>query len=255
MVESINSQTKSRPFSLPEDSPTTVDEINLLLLGETGVGKSTLINSISNYFIYPNFEEAKKGIIDILIPTRLRLREDSSQYATQHVKVYPFPIVIGQKIFNLRLIDTPPIGDTRGIVQDNINMDNIFAYVATLKKLHGICFVLKSGHTSFNKFQEYCLKQMLTRLDKSASQNIIFITTYSIFYPDEVKKTRERVLVPLVRNILSKPPHVSIPLNDNNIFTLDNEALLKLQGRIYCNPDVLDRLAQSWDLSSKEFQR
>ncbi|XP_063922401.1 uncharacterized protein LOC135136870 [Zophobas morio] len=97
VIESINSQVGSRP--------TTVDEINLLLLGQTGIGKSTLINSISNYFIYPNFKEAQKGKIDILIPIRLRLTEDSSQYATQCVKMYPFPIVIGQKIFNLRLID------------------------------------------------------------------------------------------------------------------------------------------------------
>ncbi|KAJ3655980.1 hypothetical protein Zmor_015087 [Zophobas morio] len=258
VVESINSQTESRPFSLPEESPTTVDEINLLLFGETGVGKSTLINSILNYFIYPNFKDAQKGKIDILIPKRLRLTEDSSESATQRVKVYSFPIQMCQKIFNLRLIDTPSVEDSRGIVQNNINMDNIFAYVATLKKLHGICFVLKSHGRRFNKFQEYCLKQILTRLDKSASQNIIFITTYSIFYPDEVKKTRERVLVPLVRNILSKPPHVSIPLNDNNIFTLNNETtqvLLKLQEGGYHSPYILNRFAQSWDVSSKEFQR
>lgn len=38
-----------------EDSPKT---INILLTGETGVGKSTFINSFANYIRTSNFEEA-----------------------------------------------------------------------------------------------------------------------------------------------------------------------------------------------------
>ncbi|KAJ3655988.1 hypothetical protein Zmor_015094 [Zophobas morio] len=258
--------------NLFKDSQATSDDINLLLLGETGVGKSTLINSISNYLNYPDFKEAQKGNIDILIPMCLNVADVSKVFgnlddnelledgksATQHVKLYLFPIKLGSQTFKLRLIDTPGVGDPRGTDQDNVNLDNILAYLATLKKLHAICFVLKSNQTRFTKFVEYCLKQILTRLDKSASRNIIFITTYSKAAGYTAGETKTNCLMPLVNDIQSRPPHVSIPLSDSNIFALDNEgfkALLAIQeGKKYSKHE-LDGFVYSWEVSSKEIHR
>ncbi|XP_063922697.1 uncharacterized protein LOC135137082 [Zophobas morio] len=258
--------------NLFKDSQTTSDDINLLLLGETGVGKSTLINSISNYLNYPDFKEAQKGNIDILIPLFLNVAEVSKVFespddnelledgksATQHVKLYLFPIKLGSQTFNLRLIDTPGVGDPRGTDRDNVNLDNILAYLTTLKKLHAICFVLKSNQTRFTKFVEYCLKQILTRLDKSASRNIIFITIYSKAANYTAGETKTNCLMPLVKDIRSRPPHVCIPLSDSNIFAVDNEAfkaLLAIQEGKKYNKHELDGFMHSWEVSSNEIQR
>ncbi|XP_063922626.1 uncharacterized protein LOC135137020 [Zophobas morio] len=256
-------------FKDPESSDS---DINLLLLGGTGVGKSTFINSISNYFKYPDFKSAQKGEIEVLIPVRLNLSNsnvvygdpdkneihDSGKSATQHVKVYLFPIKVDNKVYNLRIVDSPGVGDPRGIEQDNIHIDNILAYLSTLKKLHGICFIMKSNETRFTSFVEYCLKQMLTRLDKSASENIIFITTYSKSTQYTPRDTKINCLEPLVNNIKSKPPHVDIPLNDRNVFSLDNEAfkaLLEIQeGNRYKNHEM-DSFTESWKVSSQECRR
>ena len=254
-------------------SPDAADnDVNLLLLGETGVGKSTLVNAISNYFNYASFKEAQKRDIDILIPMYLNVAEssrvfgtpdenevhDQGKSATQYVKVYVFPIKMDNKTFNLRLIDTPGVGDPRGMEQDNINLDNVLAYLATLKKLHGICFVLKSNQTRFTKFAEYCLKQILTRLDKSASQNIIFITTYSKTAGYTAGETKSHCLAPLVKDIMSRPPHANIPLSDNNVFCLDNEAFKALlasqDGKRYTKREVKG-FETSWQVSSNEIQR
>ncbi|KAJ3655989.1 hypothetical protein Zmor_015094 [Zophobas morio] len=257
---------------LISDPQTTPNDVNLLLLGETGVGKSTLINSISNYFHYTTFAKAQKGKIELLIPMCLNVAEKSKVFGkpddnevhepgksvTQNVKVYLFPIKLGRKTINLRLIDTPGVGDPRGIEQDNINLDNVLAYLATLKELHGICFVLKANQTRFTKFAEYCLKQILTRLDKSASQNIIFITTYSKTSGYTAGETKSHCLAPLVKNIRSRPPNVSIPLSDKNIFSVDNEAfkaLLALQDGIYYHQHAVKGFEQSWIKSTKEIQR
>ncbi|XP_063922693.1 uncharacterized protein LOC135137079 [Zophobas morio] len=262
----------NRFLSWFKDPQATPGDINLLLFGETGVGKSTFINSISNYFNYSDFKEAQCSKIEVLIPVCLNLSDktkicgtadeneahESGKSATQHVKVYLFPIKIGGKTFNLKLIDTPGVGDPRGMEQDNINLDNILAYLATLKKLHAICFIMKSNQTRFTKFVEYCLKQILVRLDKSASQNIIFITTYSKIARYTTGETRIHCLEPLVRDIQSRPPNVSIPLSDKNIFALDNEAfkaLLEMQEGKTFSKYELEGLAHSWDISSKEILR
>ncbi|XP_063922391.1 uncharacterized protein LOC135136866 isoform X2 [Zophobas morio] len=255
-----------------KDPHATPDDVNLLLLGETGVGKSTLINSISNYFIHSNFAKAQKEKVEILIPMCLNISEKSKVYGkpddnevhepgqsvTQNVKVHLFPIKLDRKTINLRLIDTPGVGDPRGIEQDNINLDNVLAYLATLKELHGICFVLKANQTRFTQFAEYCLKQILTRLDKSASQNIIFITTYSKTSGYTAGETKSHCLEPLVRSIRSRPPHVSIPLSDKNIFAVDNEgfkALLEIQDGTNYDRHAMKGFEQSWIKSTKEIQR
>ena len=157
--------------SFTEVAPNPPSDISLLLLGETGAGKSTLINSISNYFNYPNFKEAQNEKIDILIPVFLNAPESINgsgqnrnklhgeiKCATQYGKVYRFPIKMDDKTFDLRLIDTPGIEYRRGMEQNNLILDNILAYLESQGKLHAICLVLKANQTRITNSVEYYLK-------------------------------------------------------------------------------------------------
>ncbi|KAJ3653439.1 hypothetical protein Zmor_012691 [Zophobas morio] len=227
----------------------TEDDVNVLLFGNSGTGNSTVINSIWNYFKYPIFRAARGNIETVT--------HDSEVYSVDEgLKVYKLPIKMDLKTFNLILIDTPPVGNPRGIEQDNTNMENILGYLATLKKLHAVCFVFKAHETRVTKFMEYCLKQMLTRLDRSAKEDIIFITVYNETSRYTAEETKHHCLVPLVRGIRSNPPRIRIGLN--NVFALDNEAfraLLKIQEGKRYNRHELDGFARSWETSSKEIRR
>lgn len=247
-------------------------DINILLLGETGVGKSTFINALVNYLSFSSdFEKAEKSnVLDILIPSVISVddkdgkkrkievgNKDQNEIlsigdsATQDVKTYVFPIW-DEKVF-LRIIDTPGMGDTRGIQQDDINSENILSYISTLKELHAICFLFRPDRSRSTVFFQYCIAQIFSRLDKSASENIIFIftgTRGSDYGPGDTLE----ILRKTVDNIRKTPPHVKIPLK-RNIFCFENEPfkyLAATKQKIEFSKETRARCKESWGKSSVE---
>lgn len=245
-------------------------DINILLLGETGVGKSTFINSLANYLLFKSYKKAAKSKLHILIPAQFTVTNkhkqqvvinvgasDDNEYqecgaaATQKVKTYVFPI--GEGKTRLRLIDSPGMGDPRGVEQDNVNCENILAYLAQLQELHAICFLMKPTTTRLTVFFEYCVKQILSRLEKSASRNIIFVFTNtrgSNYSGGDTLTCLKKV----IDTIKSRPPHVEIPIAAN-VFCVDNEAFRYIaasQQDVEFNEDIKERFVESWKKSSAQ---
>ena len=182
-----------RTVSLP--APTK--DINILLLGETGVGKSTWVNGIANYITYDTLDEAVCQDLFCPIPTKFTHRDTNNlesfesidvctgwnknenpqadQSCTQLPKTYQFSL----EDIRVHLIDTPGIGDTRGVEHDKQNFDNILARVATLNELNGICILLKPNDARVTIVFEYCIKELLKNLHNDACRNIIFCFTNS----------------------------------------------------------------------------
>ncbi|XP_055352721.1 uncharacterized protein LOC129598717 [Paramacrobiotus metropolitanus] len=214
-------------------------DITILLLGETGVGKSTFINAFANYLCHENMQDALQNVI-CLIPsyfthsdpqtfktTLVTLGKPDSnektggESGTQSPKCYTFETGEG----TVRLIDTPGIGDT-----DGTNMRNLLAFISQYKEINAICILLKPNSARVSVVFQYCIFELLKNLNKTASQNILFLFTNSrsTFYaPGDTAPTLTKIL----DTIKNRPPHVSIQFGPQNVYCFDNEAFRFLMAK------------------------
>jgi septin family protein len=267
---SIETQAYAAPSSLPEN-----EFINILLLGETGVGKSTFINAFINYLTFKTLEEAASKEPLALIPVsflmtigddfteqivKLDVSDTSNnedfthpgQSVTQHCRSYVFPLKDhdGKK---LRIIDTPGFGDTRGLNQDDLNMQHILEYIDQFTHLNAVCFLLKPNESRLNIFFRTCLTQLFDFLGSNVRENIIFCFTNSrpTFYaPGDTG--------PLLRAMLKSIPGANISFQKENAYCFDSESfryLVALKNGITFNNEEKCEYETSWLKSVAEFNR
>uniref|UniRef100_A0A914GZB1 G domain-containing protein n=1 Tax=Globodera rostochiensis TaxID=31243 RepID=A0A914GZB1_GLORO len=122
--------------------------LTILLLGETGVCKSTLINAIVNYLKHPTFDEAIQADgIEAVIPARFCTEEYDEDGNLKHKDVFigkmnclepgksqtksPNAYIIPSKVgYKVRLIDAPGILDSGGIKEDNLNLHKTLSFIS-----------------------------------------------------------------------------------------------------------------------------
>lgn len=250
------------------------DEINVLILGETGVGKSTFINAFINYLTYDTLAEAMAAKrLEHVVPSSFSYQyEDengefrqqdikigSSQYekdgtdgesATQRTAVYRIPLDDGNTI--LRLIDTPGIGDTRGVHQDALNMEDILSTLRHIDKLHAILILLKPTNSRLVLTFQFCITELLTHLHREAAHNIVFgfTNTRSSFYtPGDTYKPLQKTL--------AKHSSVGISLSKHNVYCFDSESFRFLAALLVTGRQIegLKDFENSWDRSVVESKR
>ncbi len=159
----------------------------------------------------------------------------------------------------LKIIDTPGIADCRGVATDLLNLKHLLAFLANYKEINAICVLLKPNNAKVSIVFKYCILELLTHLNKSASENILFLFTYSrgTFYkPGDTAKPLSKIL----QDIRSKPPHVYIKFDVENYFCFDSEAFRFLVAKAEPNNVVFDEsihadFEKSWQRSVIECQR
>ena len=244
-----------------------VNHINILLLGESGVGKSTFINALANYYTFGSFEEARTSPPLVVLPVSFLVttgdnfeektvhfgdvdsnenHNDIGQSVTQHCRSYVFSISDQTK---LRIIDTPGMGDTRGLEQDDTNMERIISYISNLSHLNAICILLKPNESRLTIVLRSYFTRLLNFIGENAHHSIVFCftNTRSTFYaPGNTG--------PLLRKMLADLPNKDIKFEKRNTFCFDSEALRYLiASRNGIEFDAYQRkdYEQSWKKSSE----
>ncbi len=270
IIISCSSQT-TKPISSPIQQIPEKKDINVLLLGESGVGKSTFINAFVNYLTFDSLEQAVTGEPVVLIPVSFLItvtdkleefvvkfgdvdvNEDhnhSGQSVTQYCRSYVFDINI---ILRLRLFDTPGIGDTRGLDQDQKNIDRILSYINNFTHINAVCILLQPNIIRLNAFFRSCVIQLFTYLTPAARDNIVFCftnTRATFFAPGNT--------APLLKSFLKELPISDIPFSRKNSFCFDSESfryLAAVKNNVEFNEHQRQECHKSWTGSVTESER
>ncbi|XP_063960604.1 uncharacterized protein LOC129268891 [Lytechinus pictus] len=244
-----------------------IREVNILILGETGVGKSTWINGIQNYLSFANLSEAMDSQdFPVLIPSSFTLTQDGKQKkikigtddpnevqetgksATKEPRSYVF--TVGD--IRLRLIDTPGIGDCGGIEQDDINMTNILSHLLYYPEIHAICILLKPNNARLTVMFRFCIQELLVQLHNSAKNNIVFCFTnarQTFYQPGDT--------LPALNEELAKK-NVGIQATKDTYFCFDNEPfrfLACIKNGVTFGKGEIATYSSSWDKSVEETGR
>ena len=244
-----------------------IKEKNILILGETGVGKSTWINGFINYLYFADMAEAMNAKeFHVLIPSSFTFTQrgegktikigeaDANETmvpgksATKEPRSYVFHV--GGEI--VRLIDTPGIGDSEGIKQDRKNFDNILSYLTYYEEIHAVCILLKPNSSRLTVVFRFCIQELLAHLHSSAKHNIVFCFTNAraTFYePGDTLPALNKEL---------RDKEVGIQATHHNYFCFDNEPfrfLACVKNGVEFSQGDINTYAESWNKSVEETMR
>ena len=206
---------------------------------------SALINSISNFLLFKTLQDALEADVpSFLIPSQFtawyenadkeqesilvntqeihEIDDNNEQFRSQgssrtlNPRVYSFTC----KDIELNIIDVPGLADAGGVNQDKISRKVILQEVNRFTEIHGICIVAHAATNRLTIEFKYALDEILSSLNKSAINNIMFIVTNCAGY----EFTSGLVIEPLMLYIeqLNKSRGLSLDFR-SNVFCVDND--------------------------------
>merc|ERR1711988_939926 len=161
--------------------PTVIDTTNtkcILLIGGTGSGKSTTLNSMVNYLYGIEFDHPYRYKLIEEQPNENRRNKAESQ--TNQVIGYLLENVPKLQGNNCLVIDTPGFGDSRGMAADEKTVRELKCFFEQkIELLHAVCFVMKASDKSLNPSQEYLISSILGIFGQDIADNIAITVTFS----------------------------------------------------------------------------
>lgn len=147
----------------------------VILMGETGTGKSTLINGIINYVLGVKCEDTFR--FKLICNDETKQTKSVTNIITAYTVYWQEGFTIP---YNLTIIDTPGFCDTDGLENDK----KIPAQVKDFlddgdKDIHAIGFVVKSDSIRLTAPQKYVHKSILEMFSKDIKDKIFIMATFN----------------------------------------------------------------------------
>ncbi|KAH3772289.1 uncharacterized protein LOC127846398 [Dreissena polymorpha] len=180
-----NTQGKSRKFEIGSESRGSWQQKTILLIGETGTGKSTLVDSMANYILGVNWNDPFRFTMINLEDEERDKQKNQAVSQTEWITSYSLhPQNGGRLQYTINIIDTPGFGDTRGIQRDHEIVDQI-RELFTVKPPQGVttidcvCFLIKAPDARLTATQSYIFQSIMSLFGKDIEENICSLITFA----------------------------------------------------------------------------
>ncbi|XP_059381231.1 uncharacterized protein LOC132116438 [Carassius carassius] len=179
----VDLHDKSKPYrqkTFGERNDNNKPHKTLLLVGETGTGKTTLINVMINYMLGVKREDKVWFEITDELPSEQMTDELSVQSQTSSITIYGF--YLQESLIDLTIIDTPGYGDTRDIDKDKeiaMGLLNLSRCDNSIHEIDAVCLVIKSTVNRLSERQIYIFDAVQSLFGKDIAENIVLFFTHS----------------------------------------------------------------------------
>ncbi|XP_047424882.1 uncharacterized protein LOC124996160 [Mugil cephalus] len=151
----------------------------ILLVGETGAGKSTLVNFLVNYTMGVKFEDD----VWFHILEEEEEKKNQSESQTTDVIVYKIFGFEGQTLpYSLTIIDTPGYGSTETIEHDVVVSQRLFDWFRSEDGVHEVDVVgvvMKASENRLSDRLSYVFDSVMSLFGKDLEKNIVALMTHS----------------------------------------------------------------------------
>ena len=227
----------------------------ILIVGATGAGKTTLINSLVNYVLDVKYGDGFRFKLVFEPPNA-----DQSISQTTNITTYKVHFQNGMKInYTLTIIDTPGFGDTRGIDRDKKVARELYDF---FKSEHGVVdhldavgIVAPASLPRLTHSQTYIFDSILSLFGKDVEDIIYLLLTFTDGKPPQVLSAFKAAHFPY---------RASFNFNNSAIFddvgsvamdNINNEKTSVERDKEDDSQDDLDFNEMFWNLAMKSFDK
>lgn len=176
----------------------------LLMVGETGTGKTTLINAMVNYILGVKFTDEVWFEITEEV-------DKSDQSESQTAEITMYEVFAQDNPICLTIIDTPGYGDTRGTEKDKEIAENLYKLFHSdtgVKEIDAVCLVVKASENRLSDRQQYIFDAVLSLFGKDIENNIFICVTHSDgLEPKDALNAIKKAGIPYRKDEENKPEH------------------------------------------------
>ena len=155
-------------------------EFVVMVVGGTGVGKTTLINGIVNYVFGVEWKDKFRFK---LITEEARRSQAHSQ--TRTIAAYIIHKHEGSRFpHKLIIVDTPGFGDPEGLERDGKISDDIKTFFSMrapkgIDQIHAVAFVANAAIPRLTQTQQYIYETILTIFGRDIGSNFFLMCTFA----------------------------------------------------------------------------